>query len=640
MKKKLFKLSRYISKTESEKNKKEIEDNLFRNALLVQILQHNSESKQDYLDYVLNQSLKLTGSKIGYIYLYSEKEEKFTINTWSKEVMEECNVEKIEKVYELNKAGLWGEVVRKRKPIIVNDYKMPHELKKGIPKGHVEMKNFIAIPVIVDGEIVATLGMGNKEKDYDDNDIFQMTTLMNGVWNSLKRKEFMKDLELERNKYIATLLSIGDGVIVINNENKITLINNAAEILLGYRNEEIVGRYYKEIYNLNEDSILISKDGKTYNIEDSSSPIKDSSGDITGLVIVFRDVTQKMEQIKEIEFLSFHDSLTGLYNRRFFQIEMKRLDTQRSYPLTIIMADLNGLKLINDAFGHIAGDELLISAANLLKDSFREEDIVCRWGGDEFVVLLPNTTDEDAEIVVNRINKLALQGDRSRGVLSISFGWETKNNKNEDIGKIFNKAEAYMYKKKMNDSNSLRGENIKTIMNTLYEKSPRERDHSQRVCELATNLARKLKISKNQLEDINTMSLLHDIGKIIISPEILDKPGKLDENEWIEIKKHPDIGYRIIGSSYEMGSLALGILHHHERFDGKGYPKGIKGEDIPIESRIIALADSYDAMTGDRPYRIPLTKEEAVKEIKKNSGTQFDLSIAKVFVEDVLEEKW
>jgi HD-GYP domain-containing protein (c-di-GMP phosphodiesterase class II) len=138
-----------------------------------------------------------------------------------------------------------------------------------------------------------------------------------------------------------------------------------------------------------------------------------------------------------------------------------------------------------------------------------------------------------------------------------------------------------------------------------------------------------------QISMLHTAGLLHDIGKIAISEEILNKPGKLAPNEWEEIKRHPDIGYRILGSSYDMLELAECILAHHERWDGLGYPKGLKGLEIPAEARMIAIADAYDAMTSERPYRKPLSKQDALSEIIRCSGSQFDPEIVTVFVEKV-----
>jgi diguanylate cyclase (GGDEF)-like protein/putative nucleotidyltransferase with HDIG domain len=372
-------------------------------------------------------------------------------------------------------------------------------------------------------------------------------------------------------------------------------------------------------------------------LEDSASPVNNLQNEMMGVVLVFRDATQKLQQRKQVEYLSFHDALTGLYNRRFFEEEMKRLDTPRSYPLTIIMADLNGLKLTNDAFGHNEGDKLLKQVANLFRVYLREEDIAARWGGDEFVVLMPNTTPTEAEKIVKRITQGGNKLNTDKGILSIAFGWDAKTDSTMNFEDVFKNAEEYMYKRKISESQGVRGLTIKTIINTLFEKSPREENHSKRVRELATKIAKAMNLSQHQIDDISTLGLLHDIGKIIVSGEILEKPGRLNEEEYEEIKKHPSIGYRMLKTISEFSSIADGVLMHHERWDGKGYPTGISGEEIPIEARIIAIADAYDAMISSRPYRKEgMSFEKARQELMDCAGTQFDPSIIELMIKDNL----
>ncbi|SPF56228.1 Sensory box protein (fragment) [Candidatus Desulfosporosinus infrequens] len=244
------------------------------------------------------------------------------------------------------------------------------------------------------------------------------------------------------------------------------------------------------------------------------------------------------------------------------------------------------------------------------------------------------------EEIVERIKDLYSKEDVNSIRVSISFGWDTKKSSDEDILSVIKSAEDLMYKYKIVKNEGNRGNTILTIINTLHEKNPREEQHSQRVSELCQNIGKALSFSEIKVSKLKVVGLLHDIGKIAIEEGILNKPGKLSEQEWNEIKRHPDIGYRILSSSSEMLELANCILAHHERWDGKGYPKGLKGEDIPKISRIIALADSYDAMTSERSYRKALSEEEALVEIRKNAGTQFDPEIARVFVEKVLVKRW
>lgn len=264
--------------------------------------------------------------------------------------------------------------------------------------------------------------------------------------------------------------------------------------------------------------------------------------------------------------------------------------------------------------------------------------IIARLGGDEFVILLPQTDPNETEQIVKRIRAHALKEKVGSIGISISFGWESKINEKEDIQEIFKKAEDYMYKKKLFESPSMRGKTINAIINTLHEKNKREEEHSHRVSALCKNMGEALGLPDGEIEELMTVGLLHDIGKVAISETTLNKQGELTEDEWEEVKRHPEIGFRILSTVNDMSEMAGYVLCHHERWNGQGYPKGLKEEGIPFQSRIIAIADAYDAMTSERSYRSALSEEVAIKELQKNSGIQFDPKILKVFIEMILSD--
>lgn len=354
------------------------------------------------------------------------------------------------------------------------------------------------------------------------------------------------------------------------------------------------------------------------------------------VVAIARNITNQRNYQLQIEYLSYHDQLTGLYNRRFFEEELKRLDTVNNLPLGLIMVDVNGLKLINDSFGHKAGDLLLTKVAEVLTKSCENTEIVSRIGGDEFVIIIPKMRQEQAEELCKRITMNCQEEIVATIHLSISYGWEVKWNMEEDIHEVLKCAEDYMYKKKLFDSPSMRGKTIGAIINTLHEKNKREEQHSQRVSDLCVKLAIASNMSEREINQIKSAGLFHDIGKIAIQENLLNKPGRLTKEEFEEVARHPEIGYRILGSVNDMADIAEFALFHHERWDGNGYPKGLKGEEIPIQARMISIVDSYDAMTGERSYKMPLSEEEAVREIVNNAGTQFDTDLAYRFVSKVL----
>ncbi|MEI7615137.1 MAG: HD domain-containing phosphohydrolase [Actinomycetota bacterium] len=467
---------------------------------------------------------------------------------------------------------------------------------------------------------------------------------------------------IDKQLYQATLLSIGDGVISCDINSNIIFINKVAEALTGWSQEEVIGQPIENIFNITHEvthekcenivkqviasksvielglhTLLISKNGSEIPIEDSAAPIFNENGELAGAVLVFRDVTEKREAIRDIEYLSYHDKLTGLYNRRFYEEEIRRLDTKRNLPLTIVIGDANGLKLINDSFGHSIGDEFLQKAANAMKNGCRADDIIARLGGDEFVAILPNTDKTEADIMTKRIREYLSEYKLNGIPISISFGHGTKEIADQNIQEIFKNAEDDMYKQKLYESSSMRSKTVDLIMNTLYEKNIREMLHSKRVGEFCGALAIKMHFNNEDINKIRLAGLMHDIGKIAIDEGILNKVGKLTQIEFNEIKRHSEIGYRILSSVYEFSEIANFVLEHHERWDGQGYPKGLKGNQISIQGRMICVADAYDAMTRERTYKEKLNMMEAINEIRRCAGNQFDPDITKNFVEMTLE---
>ena len=369
-------------------------------------------------------------------------------------------------------------------------------------------------------------------------------------------------------------------------------------------------------------------------IEDRAALIRTARGN-DGVVVVFRDCAEKRQRQREIEYLSYNDQLTGLYNRRFFEEEL-RLDVPRKLPLSFVMADLNGLKLFNDAFGHAAGDEKLRKVARVLREECRADDIIARVGGDEFVILLPSTGEDHLEPLMKRITA-AVSRERVENLpISVSLGGATKADPSESAEKTLHKAEDQMYRRKVYEKDSYHSELVKLILEALHGRFPAEEAHSKRVARLSEALGWAMGLGQPKIERLVAAAGMHDIGKIAVRSEVLEKAGPLDEAEWEEIKRHPDVGYSILGSANEHSLLAEIVLAHHERWDGEGYPRGLKGEGIPLLSRVIAVAGAYDAMVSERPYREAMSREEAVAELRRCAGIQFDPAVVEALVEKVL----
>jgi diguanylate cyclase (GGDEF)-like protein/PAS domain S-box-containing protein len=446
--------------------------------------------------------------------------------------------------------------------------------------------------------------------------------------------------------------SMRDGVIILNTENEIINFNPSAKRILNMPSEDMFGEDILQLFpNIEIDEMLngdnqvdrkdvrIKSKGKIFYYDLAFSKIKDFQGNIIGKSVVIRDISQRIKSEEEIKYLGFHDSLTGLHNKSYFEKNIKELDKALQLPITIIVGGVNGLKAINEAFGHKKGDSLLCDLAMIFKKTFRKGSIVTRWGGDEFAFIFPKTSRDEAGKILKRIRVNIANYKKSDVPMSLALGSSTKEYSNESIQEVIIEAENNMFKRKLIEKNSVSSSIIASLERTLFEKSHETEKHAKRMSEFAQKLGKNIGLNENVLNDLSLLSSLHDIGKIAITEEILLKKSKLTEEEWEAIKKHPVIGSNIAKATTQIAHVAEGILYHHEWWDGSGYPKGLKGEDIPIEARIISIVDAYDVMRNGRPYKKKMNKIEAVMELKRCSGTQFDPDLVEIFIDKVLYSK-
>lgn len=485
--------------------------------------------------------------------------------------------------------------------------------------------------------------------------------MITGVSNIKREINELKEariaLEKERNLLKATLNSIGEGIITVNNSGKITSMNSAAEALTGWSKEEAIGKKLddvlniineiiglkiklpinkliksKEVVHFQDDLILISKEGINRNISINASPVIDNHHNLYGVIFAFRDITEIKRTEDELEYLVKHDELTGLYNRAHYNQALKQLKGRSNLPVSFILGNVNGLKVINDVFGSEKGDKLLITIADILKNACRKECIISRLGGDEFSIVLPRTGEREVISICERIRVLCEDYRDEIVKPSIALGYYTRKSDKLSMSKCIKYAGDRMYRNKILQSQSMRSTLFKSLRKSLFERNYETLEHTQRMADLCSKLGNSLGLTASEKDDLCLLALMHDIGKIGIPDNILLKPGKLTEEEYNEMKKHTEVGYRIAKTSKELSHIADYILCHHERWDGKGYPKGLKGDHIPKLSRIISIVDSYDAMTNDRVYKKALRKDDALKEIKRNAGTQFDPEISNEFL--------
>ena len=444
-------------------------------------------------------------------------------------------------------------------------------------------------------------------------------------------------------------------MLVIDREGKVTNINEAGAKLLEDSKDNIIGKNWfdhfiepeqketvkavfkkvlkqeTDIPTDNENPIITTNNNQRI-IAWKNTLLYDINETVVGILSSGHDITEHREYEKKLLEMSYKDQLTGLHNRRYYDQCVTNLTEQGVAPISLIMADINGLKLINDAFGHLEGDNLLKISANILKDLTPKDGELCRIGGDEFVIILPNMGYTEANLLLNTIREKTQAIDVKNIQLSISLGIATREKASDSMDNVFRKAEDGMYQAKLVDVPSMRRGAIDTIMTTLNEKDPYSEQHDRNVARYAERIAKYMELSHQDINRIHAAGLLHDIGKIIIPSYILSKKEKLTEGEYETMKTHPEIGFRILSSTADMRDIATIVLNHHEHYDGSGYPQGVARQDIPLMSRILAVADAYDAMTTERLYRKTFTKEAALKELQDYAGTQFDPDIIDIFV--------
>lgn len=358
------------------------------------------------------------------------------------------------------------------------------------------------------------------------------------------------------------------------------------------------------------------------------------------IMLVLTDISDKQKAEEKIRYLSYHDKLTTLYNRAYIEMMRVELEKTEFSPLSVILVDMNGLKLVNDVFGHHEGDCLLMAMAEVLKQSSRSTDIIVRWGGDEFLILQPLTARQECEAVCRKIQEACRQRTETPIPLSAAIGMATREDGFASLAELFSIAENRMYSHKLLESRTVRREIIMGMEHTLHTRCFEEAGHSARVCQLAAEFATHIGLDMDgpDMKPLVLLSALHDIGKVAIPKDILGKQAPLSAEEWELVKSHSDIGYRMAQAIGE-AALAEVILALHERWDGKGYPYGVKGDKIPLLARLFSLVDVFDTVTHERPYGTVMTKEQGVAHVEKGSGGQFDPQLTDQFVRFMRERE-
>lgn len=490
----------------------------------------------------------------------------------------------------------------------------------------------------------------------------KMFHLVNNLEQKVKERTAELEIaneELNRIKEDLYLIldTTAEGIFGIDMEGKCIFCNDSCVKLLGYNSQDdILGKNVHHIihYNNNDGSYIPQEDckilrsileneklyvvdeafwradGTKMDVEYHSYP-KLKDGIVIGAVVTFVDITDKKKDEKQIKFLSDHDSLTGLLNRRCFEYHLKQKDNSTFLPISIIFGDLNGLKLMNDVFGHVAGDKLIQKTAEVLKKACREDDIIARVGGDEFMILLPKT---DADGTLKIMERIRTEMDKEKVFdikCSIAIGFDTKVDFWEDVEKVMGNAEREMYKEKLLSKKNYSINTIQSILKTLHERDARKKLYSERVSALCDKMGRASGLNEHELKRLRDVGHIHDIGKIVLGEQILKKE-ELNENERNQIEQHPVVGYRILNLFDSTLDLADCVYAHHEKWDGTGYPKGLRGEEIPLISRIVAITDWYEEKLLKNDNNIATSNDDVLKEIQSLSGKDFDPNLVKIFI--------
>jgi diguanylate cyclase (GGDEF)-like protein len=441
--------------------------------------------------------------------------------------------------------------------------------------------------------------------------------------------------------------NMSDALFVLDARRRVVDYNPAAERLLRISGQSAMGASCDTLVGMHPElakicqaqeqdhfEIIFGDGPDSRHYEALVSRLDGMPGRPSGRILLLHDVTERKQAETALSYAAQHDPLTGVYNRAFFDAELRRLEDSQAHPIAAVVLDLDGLKATNEAAGRRAGDKMLCVLGDILRASFRRGDLIARVGGDEFAILMPRTDKPGAEEVCRRLeaNVESHNASRTEPKLEISFGVEATSDQSRSLERVMMEAGANMYRQKLRSRVSSRHHLVDTLLATLAMKDYVQQGHIERVSDMALALGKAAGISRDEMADLALLAEVHDLGKVGIPDYVLQKTGPLTAAERGQLEEHPDIGANIAAASPELAHIAELIRHHHEWWSGGGYPGGWRGAQIPVACRVLAIVDAYDAMTSERPYRAASSVSEALREITQMAGVQFDPRLAALFV--------
>ncbi|GAA0858364.1 MULTISPECIES: HD domain-containing phosphohydrolase [Clostridium] len=509
------------------------------------------------------------------------------------------------------------------------------KFNRDIDLGSKSVKEYSVYDKVVEVHVV-------KVNNYD-SEISSIVTLIDVTWRVGVKKEIIK----QKNMLNSIIDAIPESIFFKDVNSKYLGCNLAFEELFDVKREEIIGKG-NEVLALSKDeaenfvtkdkevletgkcikveSIHTYKNGKVF-LEDIKAPIFGEGNEIIGVVGTSRDITERKKLEDKLTYLSYRDKLTGLYNRTYFDKVSEEYNKNKEDIISIIMGDMNGLKIVNDSLGHLEGDRFIVEISKIIKKVVKDKGEVVRWGGDEIVIILKGTDKDKAIEISEDISNECLLANHKPVPLSISLG--VSSGKGKNINELITEAEKEVYKNKLLNDATIRKATINSIKRNIYNNDESKK-RIKRMMKLANKIGEEMKLSKNEMDNLRLVVKLHDIGKIGISYEILEKGNNLTKEEIELIKLHTEKGYRILQADKDLSHIASAVLTHHERWDGKGYPLGLAGNSIPFCARVVYLLNAYDYMINGKNEKI--SEEEAIEVIKKESGKKFDPRLVKVFL--------
>jgi diguanylate cyclase (GGDEF)-like protein/putative nucleotidyltransferase with HDIG domain/PAS domain S-box-containing protein len=433
------------------------------------------------------------------------------------------------------------------------------------------------------------------------------------------------------------------GRLVVYNDKFVQMIGIKKELIAEMNIRSLFGPHLLSVYEESKKGIANRNRGTLFNPFSNLSipvvvdfvPLFEKKM-VTGGIILIEDRRESIQKEEELKTILKKDYLTDTYNRSSFDEDVLNLK-ESDLPIYFVLADINGIRVFNESFGFETGDKIISYVASTIKSHMKNEMRVYRVGGDEFGFFIKNANMNDAEELINLITK-DMEKQPFDFDVHVSFGYADIENLNKPFQAVFKNAENMLFSQKVYEGSSVSQKTVDVIMAALFEKSNRELNHSKRVASLSYHIAKSMNLGKTFEEKVKLSGLLHDIGKINIDSNILNKADDLEPDEWEIIKEHPRTGYMILNAVEEYRDIANIVLSHHERYDGSGYPRGLEGTYIPLEARVVSVADAFDAMTQDRTYRKALSIDDAIKELRAGKEKQFDPKIVEIFITKVLKK--